>query len=430
MRRVFLLLVLSLALAFVGCAQDEQKEAPASSESPAASKTELEHNVATAEQSAGQSAINAVGKARKEPIVIGVLSDLSGPTSSVGVSYAAGIMDCIAWLNAQGGVEGHPLEALQVDYAYDVQQALGAYADFKKQGIVALQAWGTGDTEALVEAVANDQIPTLSASYSARLTDPGTAPYNFFSAADYSTQIRAALNYLKESWSKERPPRVAFIYPDHLYGLAPIPAAKKYAHELGFEVVGEENVGLNATDATTQLLRLQKAEPDFIWVGGTTPSTAVIMKDAEKLRMDVTFFVNIWGADENIFKPAGDAAEGHISLQTAAVYNDDTEGCRIIRELSGGQYQMTHYVRGFASMLVLAEAMKRAALKGTVSGPAIKNALESMRDYDPLGLTPPISFYPDDHRPFMAVKLYRLRNGGLELVSTKTLDRTKQWLGK
>ena len=199
--------------------------------------------MATAEQSAGQSAIDAVGKARKEPIVIGVLSDLSGPTSSVGVSYAAGIMDCIAWLNAQGGVEGHPLEALQVDYAYDVQQALGAYADFKKQGIVALQAWGTGDTEALVEAVANDQIPTLSASYSARLTDPGTAPYNFFSAADYSTQIRAALNYLKESWSKERPPRVAFIYPDHLYGLAPIPAAKKYAHELGFEVVGEEKRG-------------------------------------------------------------------------------------------------------------------------------------------------------------------------------------------
>jgi len=431
MRRLFLLLILCMAIALAGCGQDEKAEKPAE-EKPAATEQAAPAAEQPAEEKpAAEAPAPAEEKAEKEPIVVGVLSDLSGPTSSVGVPYAEGIMDCIEWINSQGGIKGHPIEALQVDYAYDVQQALTAYKRFKNEGMVALQGWGTGDTEALTAFVGKDQIPTLSASYSAHLTDPEKAPYNFFAAADYSTQARAALKYLKENWDKERAPRLALVYPDHPYGLAPIAAMKEYAQEMGFELVGEENVSLKATDATTQLLRLQKSEPDFIWIGGTTPSAAVIMKDAEKLKMDdVTFFTNIWGADENSFKLAGEAATGHISLQTAAVYNDDTEGTKLIRELTDGEYQMTHYIRGFASMLVMAEGIRLALEQGELSGPAIKDALETMRDYDPMGLTPPISFFPDDHRPNMSVKLYRLQDGNLELITTETLERKDEWLGK
>lgn len=438
MKRLILLLALLAAIALaMGCSQEETKEQPAK-EPAATEQKEAAPAKASAEGSESattpakqeQAAAAEDATTEKTPIVIGVLSDLSGPTSSVGAPYADGVMDCIKWINSNGGIAGHPIEALQVDYAYDVQQALTAYKRFKNEGMVALQGWGTGDTEALTAFVGKDQIPTLSASYSAHLTDPAKAPYNFFNAADYSTQMRAALKFLKENWDKERAPRVAFIYPDHPYGLAPIPAGKEYAEELGFEIVGEENVGLKATDATTQLLRLQKAEPDFIWIGGTTPSAAVIMKDAKKLQMDATFFINIWGADENSFKLAGDTANGHISLQTAAVYNDDTEGSKLIRELSGGEVKMSHYIRGFASMLVMAEGIRVAAEKGDITGPAIKDALETLRDYDPMGLTPPISYFPDDHRPNMAVKLYRLKDGSLELITTETLERKPEWLGK
>jgi len=365
-----------------------------------------------------------------DEIPIGVISDLSGATSSVGKPYADGIMACINYLNSKGGVAGKKIKPYQVDYAYDVQKALTAYKQFKDEGIVALQGWGTGDTEALTGFVSKDKIPTLSASYSAHLTDPKKAPYNFFIAADYSTQLRAALKYLKSTWKESRAPRVAFVYPDHPYGLAPIQAGKDYAKEIGFEIVGEENVDLKATDATTQLLRLQKQNPDFIWLGGTTPSASVVIKDAQKLKMNATFFVNIWGADENTFKLAGPAAKGHLSLQAAAIYQDDTPGSKVIKELTKDQPQMTHYIRGFVSVLVMAEAIRLAAAKGEITGPAIKDALESLRDFDPMGLTPPISFFPDDHRPNMAVKLYKLGEDKMELVGVETLERTQAWLGK
>lgn len=365
-----------------------------------------------------------------DEIKIGVISDLSGATSSVGKPYADGIMACVGYLNSQGGVAGKQIKALQVDYAYDVQKALTAYKKFKDDGVVALQGWGTGDTEALTAFVGKDKIPTLSASYSAHLTDPKKAPYNFFISADYSTQIRAALKYFKSQWKESRPPRLALIFPDHPYGLAPIPAAREYAKELGFELVGEENVDLRATDATTPLLRLQKQNPDYIWLGGTTPSCAVVMKDAQKLKMPVTFFVNIWGADETTFKLAGAAAKGSMSLQASVVYQDEAPGAKLIREITKNEPQMMHYIRGFASMLVMAEALRLASAKGELNGPAIKEALESLRDFDPMGLTPPVSFFPNDHRPNMSVKIYTLGEDKMTLTATETLERNPAWLGK
>ncbi|MDP3429361.1 MAG: ABC transporter substrate-binding protein, partial [Desulfomicrobium sp.] len=325
---------------------------------------------------------------------VGVLSDLTGATSSVGAPYADGIKAYVSWLNDNGGIDGKPVELIQVDYAYNVQQALAAYKRFTSSGIVAMQGWGTGDTEALVKFVAKDKIPVFSASYSAHLMDPAKAPYNFTAAADYSTQGRAGLKYLRESWKEERAPKLAFIFPDNPYGTVPIPAMKEYAAELGFEIVGQENVDLKAIDATPQLLSLKKVAPDFVWTGGTTPSTAVIMKDAQKLGISCTFLTNIWSSDENLFKLAGAAATGHFGLQGGVIYGQDVPGMATILELTKNEPQMTHFVRGYVSAMVMCEGMKMAAAKGEVTGESIKEALETMRDFDPMGLAPAISYFP------------------------------------
>lgn len=362
-------------------------------------------------------------------IKIGLLSDLSGPTSDVGRPYADGVRACVEYINKQGGVAGQAIKLIQVDYAYNVQQAIAAYNRFKDQGVIAIQGWGTADTEALMRFVARDKIPTFSASYSAHLSDPKNAPYNFFIAADYSTQGRVVLDYLQTKWSEVRAPKLALVYPNHPYGLAPIPAIRTHAQELGYVMVGEENVGLGDLDATSQLLRLQRLEPDYIWVGGTISSTAVILKDAQKIGMNSTFITNIWGNDEQLLKLAGPAVNGHYGLQTTVIYGANAPGMKIIEELTGGKPQMTHYIRGFASMLVMAEALRLAAEKGPLTGPSIKAAAETLRDFDPLGLTLPISFFPEDHRPNMSVHIYRLFEERMELAATQTQDRKPEWLG-
>ena len=348
------------------------------------------------------------------PIKVGGLIDLSGPTSSVGRPYAEGLKAGVLYVNEQGGIEGHPIKFDLQDTAYNVQQGLSLYKKMvNSDHVVCIQGFGSAVTEALIRSLAKDKIPDLSASYSAHLTDPKKAPYNFFIAADYSTQLRAALKYFYSSWKKDRAPKLAFIYPDHPYGLAPLAGGKAFAKELGFDIVGEANVSLKAIDATTELLSLKELAPDFCWIGGTTPSTSVILKSAKNIGMtDTVFFSNIWGSDENLPKLAGEDANGAYSNQSAAIYGQDVPGMKVIEKLTNNVPQMTHCTRGFVSILVMAEGMKRAAANGPVTGETIKTSLETLRGFNPMGLSPLISYFPDDHRPNMAVFIYVIKEIG------------------
>jgi branched-chain amino acid transport system substrate-binding protein len=168
---------------------------------------------------------------------------------------------------------------------------------------------------------------------------------------------------------------------------------------------------------------------DFGWIGGTTPSAAVIIKDAKKLGLKTKFLVNIWGNDEDLIKIAGDAADGVLGLQAAAVYGDDVPGMKLIKEITKNEHQNTHYIRGWVSMMVLCEALKTADKKGELTGPGVKAVLETFKDFDTGGLTSKITYAPNDHRPNMSAKIYEYQKGALVYKTTIELPRKKEWLG-
>jgi len=365
-------------------------------------------------------------------IRIGQLADLTGPTGDVGKPYAEGVQAYKEYVNAHGGINGKKIEMEIYDYAYNKDKAINQYKKYKEDKVVAIEGWGTGDTEALSGFITADKIPYISASYSAHLTNPAKTPYNFFCAADYTTALRAGLTYLKDNWKEKRAPKVVFIYPNHPYGIAPIKGGKEYAKELGFEILGDEDVGLKAIEANSQMLSVKNKGADFAWIGGTTNSTAVILKDAKKLGLKTRFFVNIWGMDESTPKLAEGAEEGALSMAGSVLYGDDVPGMKLLMEVTKGQPQVTHYIRGWVSMMVLTEALKRAdkATGGKITGESVKNALETFRDFDTGGLTPAkITFTPTDHRPFMAVNIMEFHNGKLVLKKTMVLPRKAEWLG-
>ena len=374
-------------------------------------------------------ALLAVPAAAQE-ILIGNLADITGGTGDVGKPYAEGIKAYTDWINANGGINGKKIKLLQQDYAYKIPEALALYKKFKDQDkVLALQGWGSGDTEALKEQVAKDLIPYFSASYSAHLTDPTKSPYNFFCAPDYSTAARAGLKYLKDNWKEKRKPKVAFIFPDNGYGKAPIPGAKKYAEEIGFEIVGEENVDLKAIEATTQLLNLKKKEPDFAWIGGTKVSTSVILKDAKKLGLKTKFFGNIWSADESTPKLANGAEEGYLVVVGAALYGEPSAGMKVIEKVTGGQPQSSHWIRGWVSMLTMCEVLKLADKNKELTGPGIKKWAETLKNFDTLGLTAPITYTSTDHRPTMSVRLAEFVGGKMVAKPAIELPRKAEWLG-
>lgn len=364
-----------------------------------------------------------------ETIKVGHLADLTGPTGDVGKPYAAGVQAYKNYINSQGGINGKKIEMQMFDYAYDKNKAVNQYKKYKEDKVVAIEGWGTGDTEALTGFINSDKIPYISASYSAHLTDPKKTPYNFFCAADYTTALRAGLLYLKEGWKEKRAPKIVFIYPNHPYGIAPIKGGKEYAKELGFEVLGDENVDLKAIEANSQLLSVKNKGADFAWIGGTTNSTAVILKDAKKLGLKTKFFSNIWGIDESTPKLAEGAEEGALVMAGSCRYGDNVNGMKLLMSVEKTP-QVTHYIRGWVSMMVLVEALNRADKMGPITGESVKAALETFRDFDTGGLTPAkITFTSTDHRPFTSVNIMEMQKGKLVLKKVMNLPRKAEWLG-
>lgn len=372
---------------------------------------------------------------QNEVIKIGGLFALTGPTSDVGVDYSMGVKDGVSWINDHGGINGKKIELISNDYAYDISRAKSLYEKYSKEyKIELIQGWGTGDTEALMVDVNNDSVVYMSASYSAAITDPFYTPYNFFAGTDYSTSLRLAIKYIKESHSdSSRPPKMVFIYPDHPYGKAPIPAGKSMAAALGIKYGQDQLVSLGAKDATTQLRKVKEYGPDWVWLGGTINSCAVIVRDAGKIGLDTRFIMNTWGFDETFLRKAGNYANGRTyGVVPCALWGDNVPGMKNIMEAHGkyrsAKSHTVHYVKGWLSIMTMAEGIKKAG--DDLTGPGVKDALETLKGFNMGNLSAPITYTKKDHRPNTKLKIYKIEAGEYQLVTEIGMPRDSRFVGQ
>ena len=375
------------------------------------------------------------GAAQAQEIKVGGVFDITGLTADVGKPFAAGVRDAVAWTNANGGINGKKIKLVDADYGYKVPEGVALYKRYvNDEKVVLMQAWGTGDTEALKDTVTKDQMPYFSASFSAHLNDPKKTPYNFFVPPSYSDALRAWLMWVKEDWKdKSRNPRVAFFYGDNAYGKSPIEAGRRYAKEIGVDLVDEEILPGLVQDATSQLLNMKQKGADYAYTQCTTPPFSVVLRDAKKLGLTTKWGTNIWGIGELLIAVAKEAAEGVVGALPNPPFGTDVPGMKKLVEWHQknhpGDTHDTNYVRGWSYVMVWSEALKRADKAGKLNGPGIREALETLKDFDLGGLTPPVTYSADDHRSTTSVSLYHVKGGKLEKVKDYQLPRKPEWLG-
>src|SRR5699024_1984735 len=136
------------------------------------------------------------------------------------------------------------------------------------------------------------------------LSDPSENPYNFFIAASYSDQGRVTLDWIKEN-HEGGDPTFALIYGDSGFGRSPIEDLKEYGEEIGVEHVGDFIVELDATEAQSQMLNMQKEDPDYAIVQETWGATAVVLKEAQTLGIDTQFIGLNQAVGEGLIDQAG-----------------------------------------------------------------------------------------------------------------------------
>ncbi len=351
-----------------------------------------------------------------EVIRVGAIFDLTGATREVGIPYAAGVRDCVAYINQQGGINGRLIELVDEDYGYNVERARELYTRLvNDEEVLVIMGWGTGDTEALRPLIARDRIPFMSASYSEELTVIEEAPYNFLIGVTYSDQMRIAMQYILDNWDDpSRPPRVALIYNNTPFGLSPVQAGRDYATAHGIEIVDEEIVSLSAIDVSTEMAKMGRENPDYAIVQETTAAASVIALTVREMGLPVQLIMLNWAADEKLISLAGEAAEGVLATVPFAFPYEEVPGMEEIRrfnEQSGVEWstRSSRYVQGWVTMQVMAEGIRRAG--DNLTGEGIRLGLESLTDLDTGGITAPITFSAESHKGARALRIYQVQNG-------------------
>ncbi|MBY6186452.1 ABC transporter substrate-binding protein [Marinobacter hydrocarbonoclasticus] len=390
----------------------------------------------------------------EDAVFVGHLADMSGPTAFVGKQYADGVRDAMAYINANGGISGTRLEFETIDYAYKVPQAIASYKKWvSRKDMVAMQGWGTADTEALISFAAKDRVPVFSASYSAHLTDPKglnpktqkPAPYNFFYGASYSDTCRGLVQWAAEDWKAkggQGKPKFTHIGANHPYPNAPKAACAEYAQELGFEVMPPVVISMKPGDFKAQCLSLKSSGTHYGYIGNLGSSVLSLVKSCNTVGTDVQFMANIWGGDRTVFEAAGDGIKDYIFPTMTPFWEDTAPGMTLVKAVSrmsdpsGEQFRPHHYIRGVCSVYYMKEAMEWAKANGGITGDNIKAGMYARQNWVPQGLEGvclAATWSEDDHRGVSQVNIYKGNyNGGdirIEPVSQMTLERRSDWLG-
>jgi branched-chain amino acid transport system substrate-binding protein len=354
-----------------------------------------------------------------EPIKVGAIFDLTGATGDVGTPYSEGVKGYVEWLNAQGGVEGHPIELISADYAYKVDVAEQLYSQYVSEGVVAFMGWGTGDTEAMRTKIAEDKIPFMSASYSAALLDMEAAPYNFLIGTSYSDQAIIAIRWAIDDWAAKGNsggPNVALIHHDSPFGTSPVADARAFAEANDTEFTSLAMPG-GVTDYVAELAQIKTFGANYVIVHTVSSPAAVLLKDAKSQGFDAQFICLNWCADEILVNLAGDAAEGVMGAIPFAPPSSPVAGHKDAEEFLKGKGKTLeeatlHYTQGWWTMATMTEGIRRVLQEGKeVNGENIRAALEGIQNFNTGDVTSTINFSPTSHRGNSSLKLYQVQDG-------------------
>ena len=366
---------------------------------------------------AGLALVACTPERDQHEIVIGVLADLTGPTSDVSRPYHDGMLAFIDDANAHGGIRQRKIRALSEDYAYKVPVAEEKYKKYVQAAAVAVQGWGTGDSEALRRKVAADELPFMSASYAEPLTDPQQSPYNFVAAATYSDQIRIALDQIAAA---EPRARVAVFHHDSPFGNAPVAAGRDWIAAQGYQL-GYQDYAMSSgtTDYIGSLQRAQAQGASHVIIQNVASPAATLARDIAAQKLGMKIVCLNWCADELFVQLAGQAAEGAWLVQPFAPPSTAKPGHAPLEEYCAShgldlQAQGVHFVQGWYTMQLMARGLERAlAASPELTGRGLRDALETLGSVDTGGVTGPIHFSAESHRGARTAGVYVVEHGKL-----------------
>jgi branched-chain amino acid transport system substrate-binding protein len=205
------------------------------------------------------------GAKADEPIRIGWLAALTGPSSSPGAGFDRGVHYAVDQINGSGGVKGRQIELITRDTQGDPTKAVNATQELiSRQKVHAI--WGptnSGEALATVPIMARQRMPNLIPCVVESLIDPVKYP-SVFRPVPTNSQWDDAVRLYCLSILKLR--KVAVVGDTTGYGTSAVNASVAAFKKDGADVVYQAQIDATNPDVSPDMLRMKNAGAEAIVV--------------------------------------------------------------------------------------------------------------------------------------------------------------------
>lgn len=324
-----------------------------------------------------------------EAIKIGLLQPLTGPVSAAGIAVRDGAQIALDEINADGGINGRPLELVIEDDENDPAVCTSAATKVitRDQVVGIIGGWGSSCTLAIIPVSTREEVPLLvETSSSFKITDPNESGNDLTFRINPPTRMEVA--DIREALVGELGfEKVFFMGVNNDWGRGSVADFTPAVEDGGGTVSGAEFFEQGEENFSPILTKIQNSDADSVVITTDAAQIALILQQMESLGLDkkvlTTGGSNFPGKVQEL---AGDSAvEGvYFTVFFPAAYDpslavaaDRAEKFVETWNADHNPNEIGESARGYDAVFTMAEALR--SIDGEITPAALTEALDGVQ---------------------------------------------------
>lgn len=321
------------------------------------------------------------GKSSGGTILIGLMTDTSGPFTTVGKDIEAAVGLAVEEINADGGIDGAQLEVKKIDTSAEPPQAVTAYRAFADDDVVAiLGPMASGEAQVVFKQAPRMKVPILTGTANeAGLTALGEG-WAFRNTATNQDLYAVALPRWRDAYDIKT---ALLVYDEEQPTAAAAAAAvPEVARAEGVELVNGGKAmtfRTGETDFSTLVQRIRDTQADGLIILSAPTEGGLLARELARQGERRPVLGNPPQAGASFFEGAGDAVDNWVLPAIFDSRRDDERTqsyAQKIAELDREPPTIPEAVNYYDGVYVIAEALRAA---GVTADTPLEEAREAVR---------------------------------------------------
>ena len=246
---------------------------------------------------------------KNETYKVGALFAITGPASWLGEPEKNTVEMIEKEINAQGGINGHPLKIIVKDTAGEKSKTIMAVNKLilKDEVLAIVGPSRSGSTMAIIPIVEKHRVPMVSCAAAEKIINP-VSKWVFKTPQNDSDAVKRIYEKTREMGITS----IAIISDTTAFGKSGKEQLEKFAPEMGITIVANEIYNPEDTDMTAQLLKIKTSNAQAIVNWSIVPAQTLVIRKKAQLGITLPLFQSHGFGNVKYARVAGESADGVI----------------------------------------------------------------------------------------------------------------------